>query len=458
MSAFFAGRINQNEQFCQPCSLCTYSLSGPNLVYQAIYVCQTCSPGSDKCCCAGCANTCHNGHDVSFLAMGQSYCDCAMDSNCLIVKYSCASARKLLQTNDLSIYLSSRREVKLDPFQEYIITCKDSSYYAAMSDCCAHLVQHSKETFWLDDTIIPSCYLEFLVQKIYYFHKLRLGSHIAVSGAEWWVQVKPLVSDGRLSAIDLHYDKDEDVAEEFAVGVFPLISTVTYLTHPSELASPTIVFDSDTRSQIGDDISKCIVSWGREGKHVAFDGQLLHGAPSEPKLRSMGGKVPIGNAGDGGSIRVTLLVNIWAGHRPTGAVPLPQTIGAAVNSCIAPVGDDVLCSLCVETATQNSMLAVNVAASDVTDDDTSAGSWAYLPFVSDDSIWGKDEDEAGLRLRMWIPEESFLAARNVFSTAALGSTLYINYLDSECAARLEYEEEEDFVDDMADEVEVALNV
>ena len=47
----------------------------------------------------------------------------------------------------------------------------------------------------------------------------------------------------------------------------------------------------------------------RVGRHVRFDGRLLHGAPLE-LLEARGDEAPY--------VRVTFLVNIWIGHRPRG--------------------------------------------------------------------------------------------------------------------------------------------
>ncbi len=48
------------------------------------------------------------------------------------------------------------------------------------------------------------------------------------------------------------------------------------------------------------------------GKHLAFDGRLLHGAPPELAVRpAVGG------------VRVTLLVNVWLGSVPASLAPLP---------------------------------------------------------------------------------------------------------------------------------------
>ena len=92
---------------------CTYALSisrragatsAPNLIHQPIYVCQTCNDPNDpatanKCCCAGCAATCHDGHEVDFIAYGNAYCDCGAAGDggcCQLINESIAAAEELL--------------------------------------------------------------------------------------------------------------------------------------------------------------------------------------------------------------------------------------------------------------------------------------------------------------------------------------------------------------------------
>jgi hypothetical protein len=82
-------------------SLCSYALTGPNLAYQAIYICNTCnqSQGDDgadnKCCCESCAKICHDGHDVEFLAFGRGFCDCG-ELQCNLCLSSYDHAKKCL--------------------------------------------------------------------------------------------------------------------------------------------------------------------------------------------------------------------------------------------------------------------------------------------------------------------------------------------------------------------------
>ena len=58
-----------------------------------------------------------------------------------------------------------------------------------------------------------------------------------------------------------------------------------------------------------------LLSYPSAGKHFAFDGRFLHGAPAS-SLRPVAAKPS--SAGGGKDIRITLLVNIWLGYTPAG--------------------------------------------------------------------------------------------------------------------------------------------
>jgi hypothetical protein len=178
-------------------------------------------------------------------------------------------------------------------------------------------------------------------------------------GAEWWVQVKTVNSSAQqdnlghgqgisslTSSIDLHYDKDETLAEIFGLGSFPTISTVTYLTSSNSTAStantssppqnPTIILPHCYHDAEDRYISQCILSYPYPGKHIAFDGRLLHGAPghsallrpqSEQRQRSniMEPQDKL-NYYKPDEERITFLVNIWLQGPPIGVESLSENI------------------------------------------------------------------------------------------------------------------------------------
>lgn len=111
--------------------------------------------------------------------------------------------------------------------------CRDLIRQAeALADC-------SKDTFWVPGDASEYdgeewCDLEILARQIYrrHVHAYSLqtlargdGRTTPVAGgAEWWVQVKP--AGMPRAPVDLHYDKDEALAEAFGLGSFPTLSTV----------------------------------------------------------------------------------------------------------------------------------------------------------------------------------------------------------------------------------------
>jgi hypothetical protein len=177
--------------------------------------------------------------------------------------------------------------------------------------------------------------------------------------------------DGGDAGIDFHFDKDVMLASLGLPFVHPTLSTVTYLTSCN--GAPTVVFPL-RRSPQGelDRSCKCMaVSHPVAGKHLVFDGKLLHGCPeslatksssssSSPPLPSCAvaeaaaaaaATSPAGVSPSCSSPppvttttsattkelvhdtskaqppppRVTLLVNIWLNHAPFGVQRFPFT-------------------------------------------------------------------------------------------------------------------------------------
>jgi hypothetical protein len=239
---------------------------------------------------------------------------------------------------------------------------------------CDNLIQQaieltnlSKETFWIpaedgrnsddDDNNVEYCELELLARKIYRHHLSYYSLSSGVEGgAEWWVQVKHPTnttnsssSSSSKSIVDLHYDKDEVLAETFGLGSFPTLSTVTYFTDTIDNV-PTIIFPHTYHDDEERTIGSMALSVPKMGKHVVFDGQLLHGAPYHSSLlrptttnrqqRQCDGN-NIGSEGGGmnnnndydnnnssssSSLRVTFLVNIWTCRKPSNVHVLPDSI------------------------------------------------------------------------------------------------------------------------------------
>ena len=238
----------------------------------------------------------------------------------------------------------------------------------------------------------PRCALEALVQSIFEKHTHDLDPSVYVpeqSGAEWWTLVldddendddidgddhdkKNQKDDANSESseegdeVGLHFDADYGLEEQAPnLLLHPRLATITYLT---DHGAPTMIFDQ--RSPPPNDAAKATLegSVGRgwlsrpiTGKHVAFDGRLLHGAPATffpAKEKHSGNKEaindkleeseplakrpklsdrPIENARDTNTKRITLLVNIWLNHCPLDAEPLEdETIEQLKTPFVAP--------------------------------------------------------------------------------------------------------------------------
>jgi len=335
------------------------------------------------------------------------------------------------------------------------------------------IIQHTKDTHWIpfhrstkDDAehIMCTeqddlCELEKMASSIFLKHvqTYQLEEHMVQghSGAEWWVQVKHNYSSStedqqqqhkNEAAIDMHYDKDERLASTFDLASFPTLSTVTYLTgntiqNPKELdenylVAPTLIFAHTYEMQDNGPIGthgtpQLLISHARAGKHLVFDGRLLHGAPSNHELRrimeyEVGKKSnhdhdPNSNGHDTlmgkenhhqyehyDSLRVTLLVNIWLSRRPSQVVTLPAHIRAKVKSCVGdePKDSGIDFSIGQFAEDQKRVKNVYVDASDKSSRSCKhLEPKIHLPFVSTGAAWIKDDDimeetEVGLVVSM----------------------------------------------------------
>lgn len=175
-----------------------------------------------------------------------------------------------------------------------------------------------EETFWVpaDAAFEPRCALEALAREIFEHWTKGTTFDRAKSGAEWWTQARGAKGKKR-DAIRLHWDKSEALVDAAGLLVHPHVSTVTYM---SDAGAPTLVVDhragtsdyTDVEAQRGP-CSWVLWSKPRDGKHLAFDGTHLHGAPT--LLRD-------DDAGD--KPRVTFLCNVWLNHTPMDVAPFPD--------------------------------------------------------------------------------------------------------------------------------------
>jgi len=153
----------------------------------------------------------------------------------------------------------------------------------------------------------------------------------ARSGAEWWTQVIETDAD-----IAWHWDRDYDLQDGQGIQIHPHIATVTYVNAGG---APTVVLERPSpllaTDPLESDVASCTACSPRVGRHLSFDGRMLHGAPSTVLARPLA--TPPATASSRVSKRVavpkriTFLVNVWLNHVPGGAVPLPAAVGAKLQ-------------------------------------------------------------------------------------------------------------------------------
>lgn len=453
------------------------------------------------------------------LAFGRAYCDCGK-TGCASYLSSdkkfdelCKSVgvpRPCPVATEPSGRLAGTEEsgLRVSPFSVSRIVGFES-LLSKMFVAAQSLASENKETFWVpvDNSFAPRNVFEMMARKIFDYHCSSLNNgvipHPELSGAEWWVQVKPAHSDAdassplasasistpssapkpRSAGIDLHYDKDERAAEMFGVGLFPQISTVTYLAcDEAEDLCPTVILNNVISTPIGQPLDRVYVSYPAPCKHVSFDGRYLHGAPDCTALRRTGtttttttpssaspsSSSSVTASTPSSHLRITFLVNIWLNHRPLGVSPLPEDLSAMVNR-VVPLDSAALRSDSVQLFPDSEAVpTLRVSKRDAEDEDY--GEWIRLPFVTDDSTWGKDDDETTLCVRMLMPhsvDERLRQKKEQMSGASasgsgsskrkkvlasdLCGSYELRYAHPDCCAYLDYEG--DAEDEVADDVE-----
>lgn len=172
------------------------------------------------------------------------------------------------------------------------------------------------------------------------------------SGVEWWT----LSMDGRDGGVGWHWDKDYHAESEEDRDVHPSLATVTYF---SDIGAPTIVVprtslhphEGRENECIDDDrpIARLCLSRPVPGKHIAFDGRLLHGAPTDVYdeillRRTQGhpnGLTPKKKKGGPSRLqRATFLANIWINHKPRDAVCIDASLKAKLSKFKVAVNED----------------------------------------------------------------------------------------------------------------------
>ena len=188
------------------------------------------------------------------------------------------------------------------------------------------------ETYWLAANDEPRCALEKLAKDVFDLHTKGKVAGVdysaATSGAEWWtLELQPDDDVG------LHWDRDYQMEADADILVHPHLSTVTYLTNAG---GPTVVFgrvspmESSALTDVLGPINEAFISRPAIGKHISFDGRLLHGAPADANIWK---QQQLPTRSDTSTLtRITFLVNVWLNHVPSSAEPLPADRLARLSS------------------------------------------------------------------------------------------------------------------------------
>jgi hypothetical protein len=206
-------------------------------------------------------------------------------------------------------------------------------------------------TYFVPVAMKPRCALENLALRIFHEHTKDLPKGCFIpeqSGSEWWTLVLDANppnpddqgSDDDHDEVGMHFDADYGL-EDQAPGLLlhPRVATVTYL---SNFGAPTIVLERKSPpmnqvEKLEGDIHRGWLSSPSIGKHIAFDGSLLHGAPAtffpgitpsvtdSDKRAAKRQKLDTNSEIPQGK-RITFLVNIWLNHCPLDAELLDDEI------------------------------------------------------------------------------------------------------------------------------------
>lgn len=305
-----------------------------------------------------------NDHDSGDSAVDLSYGNSNKSDDFVIQKGF--PALYLPESGFCKPWVEGDEPIPLFPFTSYQNALDCTHLPTVLEDCEAVFTARTKEaheayssgaTFFVPCTMKPRCALEGLAMLIFQQHTKHLPKGLfrtECSGAEWWTLILEQDDDEEDDEVGMHFDADYGLEEQMKnLLIHPRLSTVTYLTN---VGVPTLVLDiKSPQPALGPSISNAVATlqggvergWLSSpsiGKHISFDGRLLHGAPgaffpaavkneakkqgnTEFPLRS-NKKAKIGehHIDVFKNKRVTFLVNIWLNHCPLDAELLDQDV------------------------------------------------------------------------------------------------------------------------------------
>ena len=198
----------------------------------------------------------------------------------------------------------------------------ESLWETLREDCAVVFSARTKEddaaysagtTYFCPCQMKPRCALEALALQIFQQHTKGLEGMYRPeqSGAEWWTLVMDVVppstttpdkqqeqaqpksdndddddDDDDDDEVGMHFDADYGLeAQAPDLMLHPRVATVTYL---SSVGAPTLVLDRKSphhrtdphKQSLSGNVTTGWLSGPAVGKHICFDGRLLHGAPA----------------------------------------------------------------------------------------------------------------------------------------------------------------------------------
>jgi len=185
----------------------------------------------------------------------------------------------------IQIHENTIHEDLIEPFKK---ECRKVDNYVTRQ--LKSLKDGKYRTFWFDKNDEPKTFIEYLAKSIS-LQDFPNGFPDNYAGFEWWVQVR-----GDKENITFHYDKDEGLCTKENKYIYPLKSTITYLT---DIGGPTAIFKNGKNNFPL--YNHGYLSFPKINKHLVFDGHLFHGVIGP--LSKIDTKK--------GSERITFLINYW---------------------------------------------------------------------------------------------------------------------------------------------------